>query len=188
MELITTLSESRSFASERQFDRLNVTDMVNFLYLSLLLLYIYRLEGVEWGRTYVRKTRTFGNYDYFRTTQTDLYMLAYVLLGNNESYRHQKTLLQTVRFSKSRFDRFLDLLTVVEPSETQVREYFYSLETQLRMNTYSIKNARRKVLQWKELSDPARVGLLTEIEQNIKKFYYAAEVLDKINVVRYKYG
>lgn len=186
-ELINTLTESRAFASGRQFDRLTVDDATGFLYLSLLLLYIYRVEGIDWGKTYIRRTRAFNNYDYFRNSGTDLYMLSYLLLGNHDEYARQDELERKVRFSKGSFDRFLDSISLTEPSEGYLRQYFYSLETQLRISNGHYKALRRNVLLWNTLPDEKKVHVLNEIEKAIKRYYYAAEVLDKIYLVREKY-
>lgn len=189
LEFINTLTESRAFKSGVQFDKLQVQDATGFLYLQLLLHYLYaRHSNTDaWNRKYIRRTRAFRNYDYFRQSATDLYMLAYLLLGNHKEYRYYDVLKQRVRINESNFNAFLDRLAIGDVGETAARSYFYALERELRIHTGTYTTYRRNIMVWDSISDEKKKQIVHGIKDDIKRYFYAAEILDPIQKVERNY-
>ena len=75
------ISESRLFRYTSQFGNLTGRTIADLLYLNtlMLLMFVYDKEQRDYAVAVARKTVQFGSFAVFRTTSTDLYMLAFAV-------------------------------------------------------------------------------------------------------------
>jgi hypothetical protein len=187
-ELINTLTESRTFSSGTAFRRFRVDDATALFYLSLLVHYLYYLENIEWSRTYLRRTRVFNNYDYFRSSQTDLYLLIYLLLGNHESYPYNDEIKRRIRINTGKLNTFIDRISRSHTyTDTYSRQFFYDIERDIRMRDSRYRGLRRNCVLWDDISDQKKKDTIRSLESHIRRISSSSEVLTKISELKKKY-
>lgn len=160
-ELLSTLNESRLFRHDKSFDNFSYIELSEMFYLSCLLLCIVSMLDEIKLKRYIAKTLAFNNFNHFRITVSDLYLMAYILLGHNKSYKYQNDVMEKSRLSELDFKTFLALLKV--GNIELVEKYFYIFENSLRIKNGTYKIYRRKILNWYSLDSDEKERIISEI-------------------------
>ena len=107
------LSESKLLRTTSNFGMLKGRSIADLLYLQTLQLIMFNRDSKQrdYSVGYARKTTQFGPYALFRTTSTDIYVLAFALdhpeyESLNISTREQK-ILKSVQFQNRRHFNFI---------------------------------------------------------------------------------
>lgn len=187
LELIKNLNESRSFRSTYGMNKLKYDDVTGFFYLSNLLLYLYKIEGDKvWSSRYANKTKLYGSFNKARYSETDLYMLAFTLAGNNDHYIHDGIVEKKSRFDQSKFKAYLSAIANSSTDEKYFERYFFNIEREIRMDNGMYRGYRRMAFRWDSLDTQERSSLISNIEYYIKRYSTVAEILDPIESIRSK--
>jgi hypothetical protein len=75
------ISESRLYRSSGNMGQLTGRDVADLLYLNTIALYLMVQDDVQhnYASNYAKQTTQYGGYTTFRTSATDLYLLAYMI-------------------------------------------------------------------------------------------------------------
>ncbi len=141
-ELITDLCESKVFRSRQALDKMGKNDKNNLLYATLLSTLAGSLDFTTsaWAKEYAGKTAAFSNFDHFRPSATDLYVLLY---SAGPQYVQQ--------------DRMIRMLRGVNKgtiNKSEVQQVLLRMERALPGLHPRLKTARRTIVGW-ETASPA---------------------------------
>ena len=187
LELVSTISESAVFKSDVIFNKFKYSDLVEFFYLYVLSMELLSIHDDPWVGKYASRTKAFNNFDYYRSAGTDLYMLAFVLDGNYDEYKHADELNKRGRFDTGKFKRFLGSIITRPSNNTFMPQYFYSLENQLRMGNGVYRIIRRNVLKWDHISDRDKEKTIYDIMYYLRHYAANAEILTHVKGLVGKY-
>jgi hypothetical protein len=169
LELINTLGESRMFRTKAAISSFTPVekDLLTYAYLLAVLGLALDTKTTIWARQYAGKTAAFSNFDFYRTTGTDLYVLLYDMFERKGqttlSERQIVTMLKDV--SKGTSDR------------SDVEYLLLRMERKLNITDTRLRNARRTVLNWMSEGQANRHTALTQLYQMIRKASNIAEIL-----------
>ena len=107
------LSESKLLRTTSNFGMLRGRSIADLLYLQTLALIMFNQDKKQraYSVAYARKTTQFGPYALFRTTTTDIYMLAFAL--DNPDYQslnikdREQKILKSLQFQNRRHFNFV---------------------------------------------------------------------------------
>ena len=176
LQLINTLSESRLFRTKEALGRYSATDKAHIFY-SILLSTIALAQDTKtntWAQEYASSASAFGNFDYFRTSGNDLYILAYSL--QNElmamSKPQAQVLIRVFRgIGRGKIDSSL------------IQQTLLRLEHMLNIGDTRLRNARRVIVNWTGSTDTERKTSLVQLHRYIRAKAKLAEVLPYILVL-----
>src|SRR6056297_2788066 len=86
-ELITTLSESKTFRTKNALMKFSKEEAERFFYTLLLAHFILSRDEdtSKWAQQEFSRAATFGNFDYFRVSINDLYVLTHLMTTVHDS-------------------------------------------------------------------------------------------------------
>lgn len=175
-QLINTLCESRLFRSKADPAKYSTTDKRELLYGVLLATIALALDDrtSSWAQKYASMAAVFGNFDYFRTSATDLYMLIYLSQteSNDMSSVQARQLLRLLRgIGTGSIDMSF------------IHQTLLRFERLLRINNTHLRNARRTIVGWEHASPAAKKSAITQLHRNIRSRGRLAEVLPYLQVI-----
>lgn len=179
------IAESKLYRANRAFSNLNGRDVADLLYLHTIMAYmlVQDKEQAKYGLEYAEETTSFGGYAIFRTSATDLYMLAYVTLHpDNTNIRlddayESKKFLSFLNFDGKAHWRFLRDLSKDDVSENRASSYLARLETQLKIRDSRYKRWRRTIINWRDSSVSTRRSVASELKRELKRIANYGELI-----------
>jgi len=168
------ISESRLFRYSSQFGNLTGRTIADLLYLNtlMLLMFLYDKEQRDYAVAVARKTVQFGPFAVFRTTSTDLYMLAFAV--DHPDYKSLNIKKKDVAFLNSlqlqnrRYYNFLKKMATIEPGKSEASAFFIRLENQLQIKTALYKQLRRLIIDWKDLKYSQKQLVVSKLLQQLR--------------------
>lgn len=167
--LIHELCESRIFRSKQAMDKYNTAKGSELLYAVLLSTIALALHPKthNWAKGYAAKSSAFGNFDFFRPTATDLYVLTHMaqergvigLPGARSLLRLYKEL------SKGNVDSNFAEQTLLR------------MERALRVGDARLRNARRALTHWSQTSGEDQKATIENLYRIVRLKAKLAEVL-----------
>lgn len=175
-QLINTLCESRLFRTKEALGRYSSKDKADLFY-SILLSTIALAQDTKtstWAQEYASSASAFANFDYFRTSGNDLYVLSYSL--QNElmilSASQAQVLIRLYRsIGRGNVERGL------------IQQTLLRLERMLNVGDAQLRNARRVIVNWGNSSETERKTALVQLHRFIRVKGRLAEVLPYILVL-----
>ena len=122
----------------------------------------------SWARKYASRAAAFGNFDYFRPSGNDLYILTYI--AQNET----KTISQAQARSLLRIYKGLSRGDVESGFAEQV---LIRLERSLGIREARLRDARRALMHWSKTSDADQKQVITNLLRIVRLHAKLAEVL-----------
>lgn len=171
------IAEARLFRASGNFSRMDSNDIVNSLYLTTLVLFIFNQDAdkQEFAEDYARKTVQYGSFSLFRTSATDLYLLAYQILhpGNSNIHLSNRTSsrrdLTSLQFDRRLFMQFLRKIQAGDDSLQLARTYLIRLERQLEITDGRFRRWRRLAIDYTTLRNAQKQSLLAQLTQEIRR-------------------
>tara|TARA_B100002019_G_C21274175_1_gene604242 strand:- start:5956 stop:6732 length:777 start_codon:yes stop_codon:yes gene_type:complete len=168
------LSESRLFRYTSSFGNLTGRTIADLLYLNtlMLMMFVQDKEQRDYAVAVARKTVQYGPFAVFRTTSTDLYMLAFAV--NHPDYKSlniknkEESFLKSLNFQNRRYYNFLKKMSTVEPSRSEASAFFIRLENQLSIKNSLYKQLRRLILDWKDLKYSQKQLVVSKLLQQLR--------------------
>jgi len=167
--LIHELCESRIFRSKQAMDKYDTAKGSELLYAVLLSTIALALHPKthNWAKGYAAKSSAFGNFDFFRPTATDLYVLTHMaqergvigLPGARSLLRLYKEL------SKGNVDSNFAEQTLLR------------MERALRVGDARLRNARRALTHWSQTSGEDQKATIENLYRIVRLKAKLAEVL-----------
>jgi len=175
-QLINTLCESRLFRTKEALGRYSSREKAELFY-SILLSTIALAQDTKtstWAQEYASSASAFANFDYFRTSGNDLYVLSYSL--QNElmilSAAQAQVLIRLYRsIGRGNVERGL------------IQQTLLRLERMLNVGDARLRNARRVIVNWSDSSPIERKTSLVQLHRFIRARGRLAEVLPYILVL-----
>ena len=165
------LSESKLLRTTSNFGMLRGRSIADLLYLQTLALIMFNQDKKQraYSVAYARKTTQFGPYALFRTTTTDIYMLAFAL--DNPDYQslnikdREQKILKSLQFQNRRHFNFVKRMAVREPNRSETTAFLVRLETQLKVSNSLFKQLRRLIIDWADLKYAQRQFVVSKLMQ-----------------------
>lgn len=174
--LINTLSENKIFYSRDRAHRISGEKARDFLYLTMISLFVaYQEEETRsWAQTYARRTISYYNFDYYRTSSTDLYMLLYIM---NKVHGMDTDLSWTIRVLRA--------IATGTADTALLRQYILRLENRLRGLSSTLKTLRRMTFHWENKTAHTKIDVLNKIKMNLRTISPWAEALPKLRKLKF---
>jgi hypothetical protein len=171
-ELITDLCESKVFRSKSAVAAMGDVDKQNLLYSTMLGTVAGSLDTATsgWAKEYAGKTAAFSNFDFFRPSGTDLYVL-----------------LHDAGYPRSTNQRVIALLRSISRGTTQrtnVQQVLLGLERKLNFIEPRLRAARRVIANWDTSNPAARRAAVENIHYIARKISTRAEVVPYMKVLK----
>ena len=170
LQLINTLCESRIFRSKHDLGKYSDGQKTELYYSVLLATIALALDTKthHWARGYASSAAAFSNFDFFRVSANDLYVLTYIL--QNEmgviSRQQQQQVLRLYRgIGKGNIDKAF------------VHQILLRMERSLHITDTKLRNVRRTINNWSDSSEVARKTAITQLHRFIRTRAKLAEVL-----------
>lgn len=177
LEIVNQLSESKIFNSVNRFDDFEYRKTADYLYLNVIVWYLLIEElNSKKSKEYISRTMAFNNFNHFRTSETDLYMLIYNLLGNNDDYKYHSDVMKNSRLDETQLKEFFYRLRSKNIYKRWASQYFYRLERQLKINSVIYRGMRRKILSWDTLTLQSKQKLFNDIRYWTRHYSPRAEL------------
>ena len=163
-ELINDLSESKSFRTKESLEKMNEQRAKDLLFghIAILLSLVqdedYKTEAIG----YLSKAIAFGNFDFFRSSGNDLYVLAFG--QKNDTYFDEKHLIRTIQ-------------SVIMGNYGMIYSYLNKLHTSLKVKNVNISRFKRYAAYWNRVSEVEKRRALDMVLVDIKKDMPNAEIL-----------
>lgn len=159
LEFIKNISESRIFNNKVEINEVDRSSLSNLLMAYSLGLHVLRSERISL-REYIEQTLLFEDFNSFRQTGNDLYVLLNAIAERN------------TRFNPSMFKTYLKVIHEGKSVESFVEKYFLRLETELLVEDKDLKKIRRLATRYDSLKAKDRLqvieGIITYI-RNLSK-------------------
>lgn len=176
LQLINTLCESRIFRSKHDLKKYNDRQVRDLYYGVLLATIALALDEktTYWARQYASSASAFSNFDFFRVSANDLYVLTYILQNEMNVFgrNQQQSILRLYRgLGKGVVDKSF------------VHQMLLRMERTLGITDTKLRNVRRTLNNWSDVSPVARKTALTQLHRFIRVRAKLAEVLPYINTL-----
>ncbi|MHA1289006.1 MAG: hypothetical protein ACTSPB_16580 [Candidatus Thorarchaeota archaeon] len=170
LQLINTLCESRIFRSKHDLGKFNDRQKRDLYYSVLLATIALALDTktTHWARQYASAASAFSNFDFFRVSANDLYVLTYILQNelNAISKPQKQQILRLYRgIGKGNIDKSF------------VQQFLLRMERSLSITDTKLRNVRRTLNNWGDSSPVARKTAITQLHRFIRTRAKLAEVL-----------
>jgi len=168
------LTESRLYRTTGSFGNLTGRTIADLLYLQtlMMMMFVQDKEQRDYGVAYCRKTASYGPYAAFRTSATDLYMLAFAV--NQPGYKSlrikgkDESFLKGLMFQNRKHYGFIRKMGNIEPSRSESGAFIIRLENQLKINNPLYKQLRRLILDWEDLKYSQKQLVVSKLLQQIR--------------------
>ncbi len=171
LQLINTLlCESRIFRSKQDIGKHSDRDKRDLYYSILLSTIALALDTKTkaWARQYASSAAAFANFDYFRISANDLYVLTYILqteLGDISKAQKQQVLRLYKGIGRGSIDRSF------------VQQILLRMERSLGITNSRLRQARRVITNWGAASPAERKTAVVQLHRFIRSRARLAEVL-----------
>ena len=176
LQLINTLCESRMFRSKQDVNKYSDRQKMDLYYAVLLSTIALALDTKtkSWAQQYASAAAAFSNFDFFRISANDLYVLTYIM--QNELHKINKPQKQGLLRLYRGIGR-----GVVDRSF--VMQVLLRLERTLNITDTRLRTARRTVTNWGEATPAARKTAIGQMHRFIHIRAKLAEVLPYLKVL-----
>lgn len=176
LQLINTLCESRLFRTKQALGKASARNKGELFY-SILISTIALAQDTKtntWAQEYASSASAFGNFDHFRTSGNDLYILSYSL--QNElmllSKPQAQVLIRIFRsLGRGNIERGMLEATLLR------------MERMLNISNAQLRNSRRIIVNWGNSSPGERKTSLVQLHRIIRAKGRLAEILPYILVL-----
>lgn len=178
MEFLRTLGESRLIPSQKSLERRDPHEIAEIAYYTILALRILLLEDDthDWAKGYARKTAEWGDFDKWRSSGNDLYVLLHGLAPHDHPEKTQRTYPVDLKA----LHRWLKDAGRDADSEVRTTRLFMRLDFEFRMKSSSAKALRRRVMDWDDATQRQQVASINQIINFFKSHAPRAEILSHL--------
>ena len=158
LQLVNTLTESRLFRNKKIAGDVNLDDASELAFVPL-------------AKEYATRTVQFRNFDYFRTSGTDLYIALNRLMGKDQKLDNEKDKIAAGRVNPSKSDlvRYLNHIASSKSDATFEKSMLLRFERQLNVQDGMLKSMRRLVGDWDNLNQNQRALVVTRMAQYMRR-------------------
>lgn len=167
-ELIQDLCESRVFRTRQAMSRYSPEQAREFFYAYLVAAVALSQEPrtESWAASYFSRTAAFGNFDMFRASGTDLYVLAHMVNASKPGDLTNQRLVANMR-----------MIAQGRANLTQIQSLLLRLERALGVSDTRVKNIRRLLTTWRGMPRSTRNTNLQILRRTILGYSRMSEIL-----------
>jgi len=180
LKLINTLTESRLFRTKQNMDSLNVSDAgeLAFAYLMQLNMFNKDYEFAPLAKEYATRTIAYRNFDYFRTSATDLYATLHRLMGKGIEYTdpRDKIAIQRINLKKQDLLRYLQHIGAGKSDAGFEQRMLLRFQRDLNVQDGMLKSMRRLIGDWDNLNQNQKALVVTRMSQYMRKKAFRSEL------------
>lgn len=175
-ELITDLSESRSFRTRQAITRRDEKETADFFFAVLLTTLILSKNATtdKWAKESFSRAGAFGNFDHFRVSINDLYSLTYIMSNEFD----QLTKIIQIRILKLYRD-----MGQGNYRRGEIEPLTYRIMNMINMSNPHLRMVRRIMLDWDISSRGSRIAALIQLRLIIRKTSVVADVLPFLDIL-----
>ena len=174
LTLVNDLSESRAFRSRQDLGKGSASENGELVYAYCLALLVltgeYKYQKI--ARNYIIRSMSYGNYDFFRSNGTDLYLLLHSIVGSGSIVQYDdetsKKYIDRLQRHYSDINQLLKYISNDNFSKNQTSALLLRLETQLAVKSRDLKKIRRIASDWDRLKEKERYNITIDIMQYIR--------------------
>lgn len=172
--LVKDLSESRAFRSRQDLGKGSASENGELVYAYCLALLVltgeYKYQKM--ARNYIIRSMSYGNYDFFRTNGTDLYLLLHSIVGAGSIIQFDDTTSQNYISRLQRhytdINQLLRYISNDNFSRKQTSSMLIRIETQLAVRSRELKKIRRFASDWDRLKQKEKYNVAIDIMHYIR--------------------
>ena len=172
-QLINTLTESRLFRNKNITSKVNIDDAAELAFVQLLMLNVFNkdYDFAPLASQYAQRTGAFTNFDYFRTSGTDLYIALNRIMGKEQGKLSDKDEIAMSRISIKKADviRYLKNIGANKSDSSFEKAMLMRFERQLNVQDGMLKSLRRLAADWDNLNQNQRALVVTRMAQYMRK-------------------
>lgn len=173
LQLINTLTESRLFRNKNITSKVNINDAAELAFVQLLMLNVFNkdYDFAPLASQYAQRTGAYTNFDYFRTSGTDLYIALNRILGKDQGDLSDKDTIAMTRIGVKKADlmRYLKHISANKSDASFEKSMLMRFERQLNVQDGMLKSMRRLVADWDNLNQNQRALVVTRMSQYMRK-------------------
>lgn len=185
------IAESRIYRSTQSLSRLNGRDVADLLFLHTLMVYMLCRDSEQgtYGIEYAEQTSKYGGYSSFKTSGTDLYILAFALSNPDSHYARlhdahdSKKFIESLHFNKKAHWQFIKSISRDDISHSQASSYFIRLESQLKIKDSRYKKWRRTIVDWSDQSGSIRRSTAAGLKKELQRIAVYGELLVPVGAI-----
>ena len=174
LTLVNDLSESRAYRSRQDLGKGSASENGELVYAYCLALLVltgeYKYQKI--ARNYIIRSMSYGNYDFFRSNGTDLYLLLHSIVGSGSIIQYDdetsKKYIDRLQRHYSDINQLLKYISNDKFSKNQTSSLLLRLETQLAVKSRDLKKIRRIASDWDRLKEKERYNITIDIMQYIR--------------------
>lgn len=168
---INDLSESRLFPSRTSTDRYTHKEIQEFvqIYLCVFRIMLVERSSQDWIKTYIKKSIHWGDFSKWRSDGNDFYVLMHLLITTDTGLSSVfiNSIMKWLRLAATTSGRY----------EMEVKRVLVRMDNDLRIRDSSLKNIRRLVTDWSDLSKREQRLAMTRLLQHMRAKMPKSEVL-----------
>lgn len=171
-QLIQDLCESAVFRTRQATSKYGPQESVDFFYAYLLATVALSMDPrtEKWARNYLSRTAAFNNFDHFRVSGTDLYVLAFMVNQNRSSGLMGQRLVTTLR-----------AIARGSMEDVGAQTFLLRLEREIGVRNTRLKTIRRLLTTWKTLPESTRANNLAILRREILSYSPRSEILKQLD-------
>jgi|TARA_Y100000310_G_scaffold316419_1_gene368129 hypothetical protein len=187
MELtfITDLCESRLIRQKKQMKKFTAKDAADLVFLYACILNILKNEFkyAPVAARYAKKTMMFNNFNTFRVTGTDMYILLTGLIGTDDTntlfgdQEASQLFISDIRINEPQLKAWLRITAKGTVSKSVDSQFLFRLERQLKVDNSQYKSARRLSSDWGNLKHGQKTLVLTRLIQALRARAFRSELM-----------
>ncbi len=174
LQLINTLCESRIFRNKADLNKYTKRQKQDLYYAVLLSTIALALDTktTQFARQYASSAAAFSNFDFFRVSANDLYVLTYIAQNQLGALPEKMKVLRLYKgLGRGNVDRSF------------LQQFLLRLERSLFITDTRLRNARRVIVNWGQTSAVQRKQTITQLHRFIHVRAKLAEVLPYLKVL-----
>ena len=180
---IKELTEARMFRSSDSLSGKSAATLAKIVFLSLLSLEIMRTLNSNYAKKYALDTISYENFKSMRNNATDLHNLLAVL-NNQTDYAGKIQTDLTVSIPALQIKRYLRDMENSRKDKAVDRQFFYKLESFLKIVDPEYKELRRNVVDWNMNSSVEKRNVIRSIKHELNKLSLQLDILQQFKTLR----
>ena len=178
-KFVHELNESRLYRATNGFRAYNQDDITELLFVFVLINTMFVLDSstVKFGKSYAKRSTSYGKFQYNRLTSTDLYQMAYFVnkkLGDLKAGKNKKK----INFNERRLWVYLDNIGKGKKPDTN---YLLRLQYQLGINATPLLAVRRLISDWPRLKYRQKQLAVTRLLHTMRAKAVRSELYKPLN-------
>lgn len=164
------MTEARMFRSRHGVSDYSARDMADNAFAHMIALQVLNREFKysSVASTYANRTMSYGNFDYFRSNGTDLYVMLHALFGKGSitkfaDEKNSEILLKRMRPNMTQIKTFLNHIASSGANADAEKRMLMQLQSMLFVNDSKLRSMKRLAGDWENLKTREKRTLVSSL-------------------------